>query len=137
MRGTSWMLGLVALSTAVLAGDARMQPGMWEYTMKMEMAGMPIAMPPQTFQRCMTQQDVDKGDYASNPREKSKCEIKNMKRDAGKVSYDVACTGEHEVTGHYEFALAPNSISGGGTMNVGGGQTMKQTMSAKRLGDCK
>jgi len=137
MRATLWVLGLLALSTTALAGDSKMQPGMWEYTMKMEMAGMPFAMPPQTFQRCMTQQDVDSGEYGKNPREKSDCKISNMKREAGKVSYDVACTGDHAAKGHYEFTMAPTSMSGAGTLNMEGGQTMKQNFAAKRVGDCK
>ena len=33
-----------------LAADG-MKPGMYAYTVKMEMPGMPFAMPPQTFQR--------------------------------------------------------------------------------------
>ena len=137
MHKAHWMLGAVGmLSAAALAADG-MQPGMWEYSMKMEMPGMPFAMPPQVFQRCMTQKDVDKGDYASNPREKSPCEISNMKRSAGKVAYDVACTGEHAMTGHYDFTITPTSMSGVGTMNMEGGQTMKQNMSARRVGDCK
>ena len=136
MRATPWVLGLLALSTAAVAGDAKMQPGMWEYTMKMEMPGMPVAMPPQTFQNCMTQQDIDRGDYSSNPRDKSKCEVKNMKREPGKVSYDVVCTGERKMTGHYDFTLGTTSMSGGGTMNMDGGQVMKQNFSAKRVGDC-
>jgi len=136
MRATLGVLGLLALSTAALAGDAKMQPGMWEYTMKMEVPGMPMAMPPITFQRCMTQQDVDEGDYSSNPRDKAKCELRSMKREPGKVSYDVACTGERKMTGHYEFTLGAASMTGGGTMTMDGGQVMKQDFSAKRLGDC-
>jgi len=63
--------------------------------------------------------------------------ISNMKRSAGKVGYDVACTGEHAMTGHYDFTMTPTSMTGVGTMNMEGGQTMKQNMSAKRVGDCK
>lgn len=136
MRISSWAAGILLLSTAALAADGGMKPGMYEYTMKMEMPGMPFAMPPQTFQRCMTQQDVDKGDYASNPREKSDCEIKNMKQAPGKVSYDVACKGERPMKGHYEFALTATSMNGTGTMDMDG-QTLKQNFSARRLGDCK
>jgi len=137
MSKTRWMIGALALlSTAALAADGKMQPGLWEYTMKMEMPGMPFVMPPQTFQRCMTEQDVDKGDYARNPREKSDCEIKNMKHSAGRVSYDVACKGERPMTGHYEFTMTPTSMTGAGNMDMEG-QTMKQNMSAKRVGDCK
>ena len=137
MRKTLWILAAaVVLPAAALAGDG-MQPGMWEYTMKMEMPGMPFAMPPQTFQRCMTQKDVDSGEYGKNPHEKSDCKMSNMKRDATKISYDVACTGEHAAKGHYDFTMAKDTMSGAGTLAMEGGQTMKQNFSAKRVGDCK
>jgi len=137
MSKAHWIFGALGLlaATPLIAADA-MQPGMYEYTMKMEMPGMPFAMPPQTFQRCMTQKDVDQGDYASNPREKSDCEISNMKRAAGKVSYDVACKGERPMKGHYDFTMTQTSMTGVGTMDMEG-QSMKQNMSAKRVGDCK
>jgi len=137
MRKTGWtFVALGLLPAAVLAADNAMQPGMWEYQMKMEMPGMPMQMPPQTFQHCMTKQDVDKGEYGRNPRDKSDCKVANMKRDPGKVSYDVVCTGEHAGKGHFDFTMTPTTLTGGGTMDMEG-HSMKQTFSAKRVGDCK
>lgn len=129
-------LALLALPAAALAGSG-MQPGLYEYSIRMEMPGLPVAMPPQTFQRCLTQQDLDKGDYARNPREQSDCQISNMKATPANVSYDVACKGEHAARGHYDFAMTRDSMTGTGTITMEGGQTMKQNFSARRLGDCK
>lgn len=136
MRTWTGAPGILLLTTAALAADSGMRPGMYEYSMTMEMPGMPFAMPPQTFQRCLTQADVDKGELARNPQDKSDCKISNMKNAPTRVSYDVACTGERPAKGHYEFTLTPTSMNGTGTLDMEG-QSMKQKFSARRLGDCK
>jgi hypothetical protein len=129
-------LGLLALP-ALAADKNSPQPGLWEYTMKMEMPGMPFPMPPQTFQHCLTQADVDKGNLAQDPNQKSECQVQNLKQAAGKTSYDVVCTGDHPTQGHYDFTATAATLTGVGTLDLGGGQSMKQNLTAKRAGDCK
>ena len=60
----------------------------------------------------------------------------NFQREAGKISYDIACTGEHPGKGHFEFAMTPTTLTGGGTMEMEG-HSMKQNFNARRVGDCK
>lgn len=136
MRTWTGAPGILLLTTTALAADGGMKPGMYEYSIKMEMPGMPFAMPPQTFQRCLTQADVDKGELARNPQDPSECQISNMKHGPNKVTYDVACAGDPPTKGHYEFTTTATSMNGTGTMDMGG-QSMKQTFAARRLGDCK
>lgn len=124
---------LAVLAAAPLAADAAgMRPGQWEYTMKMEMPGMPVAMPATTYKHCLTQADVDQGEQYKQDG-KGDCEIKNMKQSANGASYDVAC--KDGTSGHYEFTTGADSMTGKGTMNTQG-MAMTQSFSAKRLGDC-
>jgi hypothetical protein len=51
---------LLTLSSVPAFAAGGMQPGLWEVTTRMQMAGMP--MPPQTVRHCYTRQDVEKGD---------------------------------------------------------------------------
>ena len=77
--------------TAVVAGPfdqfkGKMKDGMYEYKMEMDMGAMP-GLPPgmgkqsRTFQKCVTQQDIDKGQMGRGPDRNGKapeCEIKNF-----------------------------------------------------------
>jgi hypothetical protein len=127
--------GLLALvSTAALAADG-MKPGMYDYTVKMEMPGMPFQMPPQNFQRCVSQADVDKGKQYDNQSDRgSDCEVKNMKQSGNKVSFDLAC--KDGTTGHAEYSATDTTMSGK-TVMTREGTPMTMAMSAKRVGDCK
>ena len=53
------IMAATVLSQAVHAAAPNMREGMWEITMKMEMAGMPGGMPPQVMKQCMTKKDVE------------------------------------------------------------------------------
>jgi hypothetical protein len=94
---------------------------------------MPFEMPPQNFQTCVKQDDVNKGKQYQSQRDQD-CELKNMKQSAGKVSFDIAC--KDGTTGHAEYASTETSMSGKTVMNRQG-QAMTMSMSAKRVGDCK
>lgn len=136
MRRIMWslVLGCVAGAAAAADGNA-MQPGQWEYKVKMEMPGMPMAMPAQTFSQCLTQKDVESGAVAQDSKQKSDCEVKNLKQSGGSVSYDIVCKGKQPMTGHADFTVSANTLVGAMTMDMDG-QAMKQNFSAKRLGDC-
>jgi len=119
---------------AALAGDG-MKPGMYAYTVKMEMPGMPFQMPPQNFERCVTQADVDKGKQYDNQSDRgSDCEVKNLKQAANKTTFDLAC--KDGTTGKAEYALTGDGMTGKTVMNREG-TAMTMNMSAKRSGDCK
>lgn len=125
--------GLLALvSAAALAAD-KMKPGQYDYTVKMEMPGMPFEMPPQNFQSCVKQEDVDKSKQYQTQRDQD-CEVKNMKQSGNKVSFDVAC--KDGTTGHAEYSSTETTMSGKTVMNREG-TAMTMVMSAKRVGDCK
>ena len=122
------------LPLAAVAGDG-MKPGKYSYTVKMEMPGMPFQMPPQNFQHCLTQADVEKGKQYDNQSERgSDCEIKNLKQSAGKASFDLAC--KDGTTGKAEYTFTSDGLTGK-TVMTREGTPMTVNMSAKRSGDCK
>ena len=129
------VLAVIATTTplAALAGDSRMQPGLYDYTVKMEMPGMPFAMPPQTFQHCLTQADVDKGKQYDNQQNKD-CETKNLKKSAGSASFDIVC--KDGTTGSANYTFSGDGMTGKTLMSKDG-HTTTLNMSAKRSGDCK
>jgi len=132
MKNAWLLLGMAIGSAATAADPATMQPGLWSYTVKMEMPGMPFAMPPQTFQHCLTQADVDSGKQYRDQQNQD-CQVKDLKQSAGKASFAMTC--KDGTTGTAEYAFTPTSMTGKTIMNRQG-QTMTMNMSAKRSGDC-
>jgi hypothetical protein len=126
-------VAVALLPFAALAADPGMKPGLYAYTVKMEMPGMPFAMPPQQFQNCLKQEDVDGGKQFQDQRNKD-CDVKNLKQSAGKASFDVAC--KDGTTGHADYTFGADSMAGKTVMNHEG-QAITMNMTAKRSGDCK
>jgi 2-polyprenyl-6-methoxyphenol hydroxylase-like FAD-dependent oxidoreductase len=123
------------LPLAALAAEGS-KPGMYAYTVKMEMPGMPFAMPAQNFQRCLTQADVDKGKQYDNQSDRGKdCEVKNLKQSAGKATFDLAC--KDGTTGTAEYTSTADGMAGKTVMHMKDQpQAMTMNMTAKRTGDC-
>jgi len=126
--------GLCVLGFAAPAlGADGMRPGQYEYTVRMEIPGMPVAMPPMTLQHCLTQADIDQGrQYES--RQNQDCEVKNLRQSPGKASMDLVC--KDGTTGKGEYTFGNDALNGKTTM-MRDGQAMAMNMSARRAGDCK
>ena len=132
MNKTLLLLIALAPSGALASDPGAMHPGQYEYTMKMEIPGMPFPMPPTTYRSCLTQADVDKGKQYDSQQNKD-CETKNLKQSAGKASFDLVC--KDGTTGSAEYTFTSEAMSGKTVINKDGG-TMTMNMSAKRTGDC-
>lgn len=126
------MLAVLGLAPVVAFAAGAMKPGMYDYTVKMEMPGMPFAMPPQNFQSCVKQEDVDKGKQYQTQRDQD-CQVSNLKQSAGKASFDIAC--KDGTTGHADYTFGDASMTGK-TVMTREGTPMTMNMSAKRVGDC-
>ena len=133
------MLALGAALTVSLAvsptAAAQGKDDMWEITTKMEMPGMPMAMPAQTQRQCVAKNAKD-DDYI--PR-RDNCKVTDSKKAGNKLTYQMVCTGRDamNVTGEVTYG----SGSYDGRMQMSGkmeGQDMQmtQTFSGKRVGDC-
>jgi hypothetical protein len=138
---------MLLLAAALMAGHVHaatpnMQDGLWEITMKMEMAGMPPGMKPQVMRQCITRKDLEDprkttpgGDPTGN-----RCQITNHKVQGNTASWDMACKGEGAMTGSGTVTYSGTSYQGTNRMTMKqGGQTQTMTMhyAGKRIGDCK
>jgi hypothetical protein len=127
---------LLALPLTAVAG---LTPGLYEYTVKMNMPGMPAnaqGMPPQIVQRCVTAKDIASKGYGA-PRADSDCQIQDMKENGGQFSYKIACTKPQKMDGTVKGSLTATTMTMDTTMAMGGHGTMTQSTTAKRIGDCK
>ena len=142
-----------AISAAAIAGplDAlkgKMKEGMYEYKMEMDMGAMP-GLPPgmgkqtHSFQKCVTAQDIEKGQMGRGPDRPGKaapdCEVKNYNMSGNTASYTMVCkepkmTTDNKITfSGQNFTMDMKVVmdQGGSTMN------MTQHMEGKYLGPCK
>ena len=135
------MLAATALSHAAHAAAPNMREGMWEITMKMEMAGMPGGMPPQVIKQCMTKKDVENPQkFAQGGPGAERCQVSNYRLTGNTASWDMACKGPEEMTGSGTITFSGDSYTSTTRMAMkSGGQTQNMTMhsAAKRVGDCK
>lgn len=123
---------------AVALAVPNMEEGNWEVTTKMEMVGMPMAMPPITVNHCMTKKD----DVPDMSQRDQRCTIKDHKVQGSTVSWKIQCEGkEGNMEGAGSITYAGKTYTGNMQMKVsmGGGDamTMNYQMQGKHTGACK
>ena len=126
-------LAAVGLASADAVGQGK--DDLWEVTSKMEMPGMPMAMPAQTHHVCIAK---DGKDDAYIPK-RDGCTVQDSKRVGNKVTYKMTCTGKDPMTVAGETTFGANSYDGRMAMSGkmdGQQMEMSQTYSGKRVGDC-
>ena len=144
MRSLPTYALFVAFASAAHAAVApNMKPGLWEVTVKMEMPGMPQAMPAQTTQRCITAKDIEdprKVGPGADPRTASQCEVSNYRTQGNTASWEMACKGPEQMKGSGSMTYEGDRYSGVNRMTMNrGGQVMTMTMSyaGRYLGECR
>lgn len=128
---------MVAFLSGVVPVAAYAAPGeYWEVTSKMEMKGMPFAMPATTRKVCLPPGGEKDPKYTQD--KKNNCEMTDVKTSGNKVSYKGKCTGK-DGTMYMEGENTHDRDSYNGTMHMTGksqGQDMdmKMSISGKRVG---
>ena len=125
------------------AFKGKMKPGMYEMKMDMDMSGNPgipaqFAKQSHTVQHCVTEQDLEKGDFSRGRDGKapSDCEIKNMNQSGNTATYTMVCpkmTADTKMTFNstgYSMDMKMTMDQGGKPMNV------TQHMESKYVGPC-
>lgn len=133
----AWFL---AAAAPLFAASPNMQEGQWEYTVKMEMKGMPFTIPPTVYTQCITKDDVkDAKKTLPRSRDKNDCEVKDMKVLGNKTTWRMQCKDGSKGSG--EMVYQRTSFSGVMKMETmdkqRGKSSMVQHISARRVGACK
>ena len=122
------------------AAAPNMKEGLWEITMKMEMAGMPRAMPPQVMQHCITQKDLQdpaKTMPGNSPRD-GRCKMTDHKMQGNTATWNVVCgdgtTGSGTATYSSTTYTSTNTIT---SKHGAQAQTMTMHHNGRYLGNCK
>ena len=108
---------------------------LWDITLKMELVGMPMAMPAQAMQICVkpnrTQEDLI-------PRQDN-CTRSNVRSVGNKTTFSFTCTEPMPMTGSGEMTATPTSYAGKMEMKStkkGEEMQMNQTFSGRKVGAC-
>jgi len=138
---TASMLTAMVLSGVAYAAAPNMKEGMWEITMKMEMPGMPGAMPPQVMQQCFTRKDLEdpRRTVSSGGPGDNNCQMTDYKMQGNTATWNMACKGEGAMTGSGSITYSGTSYTGANRMTMAkGGDTQTMTMhySGRHLGAC-
>lgn len=133
-------LALPALAALLCAGLAHAAPTgeeKWQITTKMEMVGMPFAMPGTTATVCLP--PGEKSNEKMVPAD-SKCKVSGMKVTGNTTRFHVECPPPEKMSGDGEFTrLGADAYNG--TMSMKGvmdGESidMKMTYAGKKIGMC-
>ena len=137
---------LPVLAAALLASHAYgaaapdMKDGLWEITMKMEMASMPQAMPPQVMQRCFTKKDLQDptSAMAGSSAPDGRCKMTDYSMQSNTATWNIAC--EDGTTGSGTATYSSTSYTGTNRItSKRGGEAYTMTIhnSGRYLGDCR
>jgi hypothetical protein len=140
---------MVVMGAAGIAGRAayaadhpNLQPGNYETSTTMEIAGMP-PRPAMTSNHCVRPDQVkDNQSLAERIQtsSKSKCKVSDIKVDGYKLSYSFACETGARATGTTELILGGTTYEGTTKISVpgrgNGPITGTQHFKSMRVGDC-
>ncbi|MGD2081475.1 MAG: DUF3617 domain-containing protein [Chromatiales bacterium] len=128
---------VLACLTAGASAGPNMRPGLWETTVRTEMPGMPIAVPPVTTSSCVRETEV----VPQTEQPGQECEMTDQSVDGDRVSWQIRCNSQGTtMIGNGEITYAGDTYTGQVRMNMQqGGQSMQMTQSleGRRLGDCQ
>ena len=127
------LLLLTGHGDGVLAEAPNMKDGLWEITIKMEMAGMPMEMPEMKHTQCITKDNA----VPDTSQPGQECKIISSKIVGDTVTWEVECDTP-QGPAHSKGTITYHGDTFEGTVNMNMGQmVMTQKMSGRRVGDCQ
>ncbi len=108
------------------------EPGKYEIISKIDMPGMPVAIPPQTIVQCMTDQDPVPN---SNP-ENQDCKIMDIQQTKTTVSWKMECIQQGQKMISTGKMIYKGDSFKGTIQTNSGNMIMTTVITGKRLSDC-
>jgi len=128
---------IAALTLVALAAQAQPEarPGEYAYSVKVKMMGM--NMPAIDFKQCVAQKDIDEGKAYVNTEKQADCSDTKVQWSGNDFTVESSCKNPDRTLSGKGSATAETfdlimDVVIGGSMPM----KQKQTISAKRIGDC-
>ena len=116
-----------------MQASAQGKDDLWEVSTKMEMPGMPMAMPAQTNRFCIGKNQKEE-DFVPK---QGDCRMIESKRVGNKFSYKMDCSGNYSAIVDGAITFGNNAYDGQMRMAMKNtNDTMVMTFTGKRIGDC-
>lgn len=140
---TAWLM--FSAASAFADKSLNFEPGMWETHINVKVEGMPMALPPQSYKRCATADDIARQEdvliHPASQDPDQKCEVKQYEHKGNTISMHLVCSGN---SGPAEFRgkiiidskTAYHGGFDGEVTTEMGPMKMHQTISGKRTGKC-
>ena len=128
------MASSIALPVMLTLAPARADaPGvLWKTTSQMVIPGMPSGPPPNTMQLCTAAEWTQ----PPPPPPGQTCTVSNFQRTANTVSWDTACTGEMDMSGHGEITFTSADAYTGTIDFTAEGMTVTVNLTGEKVGEC-
>ena len=126
-------IGFAFALAASMQASAQGKDDLWEVSTKMEMPGMPMAMPAQTNRFCIGK---NRKDEELVPKQ-GDCRMLESKRVGNKFTYKMDCSGKFSALVDGAITFGDNAYDGRMHMAMKNtNDTMDMTFTGKRIGDC-
>ena len=136
IRSAAHAASTLAFAVTFVAAQPALAQGsddQWEISSKMEMPGMPMAMPVQVTRVCVAKNAKDDEFIPKQ----GDCKVLESKRTGNKLTYKMACAGAEPSTVEGETQFASGTYDGKMRMTMTkSNQSMQMTYSGKRIGAC-
>lgn len=124
-----------ALLWATPAAIAQGSDDQYDVTIRMEIAGMPMGMPPMT-QRLCVRKGANDSDYVP---QRENCRVSDAVRAGARLTFKMTCTGANAMSGTGDFVFSATGYEGQlrlrGKME-GQEMDMTQHVAGRRTGGC-
>jgi hypothetical protein len=133
MKKVIFALVVLIIGISSSAEEPSIEPGMWEWSVTMEMPGMPFQMPPTTYSSCITKEDLVPNQTDST----QQCKMLHNKATKSGVEWKIECTSEAGKTLSIG-KIAYKSTTAKGKIEIQtNGMNMTSKIDGRRTGVCR
>jgi hypothetical protein len=126
------LAGLFMAAAAGAGSEPDFKDGQWEITVKTEMVGMPMQMPPLTYTQCMTKSDP----VPQSSQPDQQCRVVDMKTQGNTVSWAIKCDDSGSpITGEGKITYEKDRMNGSMKMTAEG-MEMVSHFKGRYIGAC-
>ncbi len=138
MRRLIFTSAVLAVPAFAAGAKPNVKPGQWETTVRMEMPGMPMAMPPMVTSSCLTEKDL----VPNTSQPGQDCKVTKQKVTGQTVEWAVECKDKNGAVSTMTGKGTYKEETFEGTMQMamshgGAPMQMNAKVSGKRVGECK